>query len=893
MVIAIEQYAKDFITNPNSKEYADTFITNLRDPSGAFREDENNFFDYKDRFPKNDKSHEANFFRISLAFYNSYGGIIILGVHDKTRLHTNMSGVKPDMEHFNKRLRELTGSNIGVKLFSVTQPKQGSASSVQEQTKANRNKELIELSKRPKMPTAFLQEQNKESKKNQAQTIVADKVNDDEIESFDLLVIPKRPTELAPAILKKDIDKYKSGSVFLRFGPEVLLADSSKISFLFGPREFVETEQPNRLYHQLPGRPNTIAKFVGRVSLVSTLVNWITQEDEPRKFLWGDGGSGKSTVAYEFAKIFVDYGSTIKTVDQTYFERVIFISAKEKQLRTADAKISDVANTDFSDVNGLLFAIAEASNYAADLDLDLLDKEKLVAIVREIFDHESQLIIIDDIDTLTVKNLNPGSDLLYKLAIKAEQTIRILYTQRGKELENAIEVPGFEKGEDLEDFIKQCCKQFEVEQIPPQDFVNNDLYRVSNGIPLIVETLIGLRKVSGTYPNALKVFMDRGGEDARNYLFGREYEVLSKESKAREILCVISEFGRPISNPEISAVLANLSDDLIMQALGEVTNFFLTTDVSTEGETVYSVKPLTRAFLKGKTQELNFGQKVKEAIKDYNSKGKKIHPKVRILINTLERLIAKNQIAMALSEITKQTDPEITENAAFKMVSANVYCQSTPPRHSDARDCYEYCLKRKYEDLAGMRQWYKIEFENFSKQQEICDLIIQSNKYEDNTKNEFRNKKASSLYFNAKHMTSLLDRYEAFSTAVSLRSTTYSFFSSRGTGGIEKEFRLLESVAYELVDAGLEEGLYKEIWLTFKAANNSTNGLVAPLDLPLQRFINNLQKAKIENQQRAKSILGQIIADIKRKQITFERDQQSDKMIKLAITVKNKLEKKD
>ena len=590
MAFVIEQYAKDFITNPNSEDCANKFINSLRDASGAFREDENDFFDYKDKFPKNDKSYEANFFRISLAFYNSYGGIIILGVHDKTRLHANMPGVMPDMEHFNKRLRELTGSKIAVKLFTVQQPKNGLTTSIQEQTKSNRNEELIALSKQPKTPAAFLQKHNNKSKKNNAETIIANKVDDGEIETFGLLVIPKRSTTLAPAILTRDMDKYKSGSVFLRFGPEVLLADSSKISFLFGPREFVENEQPNRLQHQLPGRPNTIAKFVGRVSLVSRLVNWITQEDEPRKFLWGDGGSGKSTVAYEFAKIFVDYGSTIKTVNQKYFDRVIFISAKERQLRTADAKISDVANTDFSDVNGLLFAIAEASNYEENLDIDLLDKEELIDIVKEIFDHESQLIIIDDIDTLTVKNLNPGSDLLYKLAIKADQTIRILYTQRGKELENAIEVPGFEKGADLQDFIKQCCKQFEVEQTPTQDFVNNDLYRVSNGIPLIVETLIGLRKVSGTYSNALKVFMDRGGEDARNYLFGREYDVLLKESKAREILCVISEFGRPISNPEISAVLANLSGDLIMQALGEITNFFLTTDVSTDGETVYSVK---------------------------------------------------------------------------------------------------------------------------------------------------------------------------------------------------------------------------------------------------------------------------------------------------------------
>ena len=62
MAFVIEQYAKDFITNPNSEDCANKFINSLRDASGAFREDENDFFDYKDKFPKNDKSYEANFF---------------------------------------------------------------------------------------------------------------------------------------------------------------------------------------------------------------------------------------------------------------------------------------------------------------------------------------------------------------------------------------------------------------------------------------------------------------------------------------------------------------------------------------------------------------------------------------------------------------------------------------------------------------------------------------------------------------------------------------------------------------------------------------------------------------------------------------------------------------
>ena len=117
---------------------------------------------------------------------------------------------------------------------------------------------------------------------------------------------------------------------------------------------------------------------------------------------------------------------------------------------------------------------------------------------------------------------------MYRLAIKAKETIRILYTQRNKELENSIEVPGFTDRIELDEFIENCCGQFAVE-LPSKQFIDNELIPVSEGIPLIVETLIGLRKNSGSYASSLKIFKERGGKSARDYLFQREYNALSLE----------------------------------------------------------------------------------------------------------------------------------------------------------------------------------------------------------------------------------------------------------------------------------------------------------------------------------------------------------------------------
>ena len=118
MFETIEQYATDFIENPKSEEFANKFVSNLRDKSGLFVETENVLFDYKDKFPdKTDRSHMASFYRITLALYNTFGGILVLGVNDDGTLNENKSKNIPNIENFNKELREISNHDVGVKRY--------------------------------------------------------------------------------------------------------------------------------------------------------------------------------------------------------------------------------------------------------------------------------------------------------------------------------------------------------------------------------------------------------------------------------------------------------------------------------------------------------------------------------------------------------------------------------------------------------------------------------------------------------------------------------------------------------------------------------------------------------------------------------------------------------
>ena len=78
----------------------------------------------------------------------------------------------------------------------------------------------------------------------------------------------------------------------------------------------------------LPPSPATLKEFIGRRQALDNLYAWLFFSDEPRTFLFGRGGSGKSTIAYEFARMIAETGGNIPTKQGQPIDFVIYISAK-------------------------------------------------------------------------------------------------------------------------------------------------------------------------------------------------------------------------------------------------------------------------------------------------------------------------------------------------------------------------------------------------------------------------------------------------------------------------------------------------------------------------------------------------------------------------------------
>ena len=66
------------------------------------------------------------------------------------------------------------------------------------------------------------------------------------------------------------------------------------------------TLEMKKIESSLPGNPATLKTFVGRYRVLSDLWHWLFYTRDSRRFLWGDGGSGKTTIAFEFASMVIE-----------------------------------------------------------------------------------------------------------------------------------------------------------------------------------------------------------------------------------------------------------------------------------------------------------------------------------------------------------------------------------------------------------------------------------------------------------------------------------------------------------------------------------------------------------------------------------------------------------
>lgn len=350
---------------------------------------------------------------------------------------------------------------------------------------------------------------------------------------------------------------FRRGDLIVRRGAQSTRADQGALDRVAARLPATPEEPKDRsLTVSIPPSSEIGERFVGRQRELVGLWEWFGDPVQRRWLLAGDGGKGKTAIAYEFANL-------VAAAAPDGYKYVLWLSAKKRRFRAGS--IVDIARPDFTDLPTLLDAILEA--YGHESAEQTVEKKR--ALAMDLLDRLPALIVADDIDSLDASSADAVEFLTYAVARRS----KVLFTSRNIPqwlYPVSTYVDGLQ-GPDATKFVKTRLTLF---RLPEERFTNaliRDLLEVTTGSPLYVEDLLRLCHFLPVQ-EAIAAWKTHKGEAARDYAVGREFEALSPAGKRVVLACCLAE--EPMSFPEIRAAVGMPDNDL-HDAMQEIQGLFL------------------------------------------------------------------------------------------------------------------------------------------------------------------------------------------------------------------------------------------------------------------------------------------------------------------------------
>ncbi|WP_165410349.1 RNA-binding domain-containing protein [Rhizobium ruizarguesonis] len=781
----------------------DELYSSLTKEDGLFDDAEGVQWDFKEAWPfSQSDDYFGGIARLVCAFANANGGIIVFGVHDKKRSGGH-NKVQLNVDRFNSALKQLLGSLPVMTLKSYF---------------------------------------------------------DDEMGNVDVLLVQCRPHGTPPYRFCKQVGKYKAGTLWVRVGHEVRLAEPGHYPVLFCRARLSDITDAASLDGSIPPSPATLKqRFVGRTEVLDRLFHWLEASDEPRTFLHGKGGSGKTTIAYEFARLVKDYGDNLRVYGDEQFDGVIFVSAKEKSLLVTEARIVETENRDFSNEKELLYSILYYGGWTRDEQyLAAASVEQLRADAKEYFNLNSVLLVIDDVDTLTTKGVDPGSDFLYRTLCRADRNSKVVYTLRNapsQSLINAIEVPGL-NDDDYTNFVEECVEHFRVAP-PTPEFQERKLSEISERRPLVIESVVALRRTAGSYDQAVELFQQQTGDAIRDYVFLREWDALPSNAP-RLLLAALSEFNEPASFSDLQSIL-QYEPSNIRDWIGAVREMFLQID-EVGSNALYALAPLTKAFVKSKRSQLVGYGLLHERVRAFRRHVAVSNPRVASIATQVERLLPAryqthqpdraNEAYRLVSD--KNLPPFVTEDPFFKTIFGYVCTCFGQSRLPEVRAAFEYAFNMKFEpEYRYLRAWFHAERGSGVNDDwclRISDFVLQGKRYEEREKMEMIGRKATSLYARAQErlITDSSDALKDLAEALRLHLRAYRLYCVAADIRAENSERYGRNTGFQLFNTLARSTVPWEFLEVLEGLARITDGYIDPLEDPVNEAIEHVLRNSLK-----------------------------------------------
>lgn len=477
-------------------------------------------------------------------------------------------------------------------------------------------------------------------------------------ESKNLLAI-EIPAPIDVLKLDRDLNtrgmRFKKGTVLIRVGQDISVADPTEISIL--KQEYCQKYQKleevvQQVIHNLP-QPDYI-KFVGRKNEIEQLRGLLHPQDR----VWtvvidGIGGIGKSTLALELAHRYLKEYNYLPSPER--FEAIIWISAKTSIL-TADGVKSRYQFT-----NTIRDIYKEISLVLGEDGIHRHDSLEQNLLIKRVLTKQRTLLIIDNYETIDDELVNSFiRELPYP-------TKCIVTTRHRIDIADPIRLSAMPR-EDALFLIRQECQKKHVHLTDNQIEL---LYRRTAGIPLAVVWSISQVSHHGFgIERVLRCLGDAKGDIAK-FCFESAVEGL-KETPAYKLLICISLALNPLrsslSRNELGFIadLSELDRDEGLVTLEKLS-------LANKDSRQFKVLPLVREYIISHIPSFNINE-LKEIIIRI---AKNYAPSGGDAISLVEQFLANEIINELKEDVTKIVVDQMWEWDGWYDDQGVAYCMST------------------------------------------------------------------------------------------------------------------------------------------------------------------------------------------------------------------------
>jgi hypothetical protein len=392
-----------------------------------------------------------------------------------------------------------------------------------------------------------------------------------------ILHIPKRAANVAPIKFgkvgpsKNNSPLFSVDDVFFRRQDANVRAQSSEDWWILAgervnpyassqllPVSLVGTRK-KIVDENLPDRNLICPKFVGRDDTIIKLWQWLSDEFQYAKVLAGDGGKGKTSIAYQFAE------EVCRTRPYS-FEKIIWLTAKREQFRGLKDDY-DPVEANYANYMDLLRVLCEKLPLLQE-EIDGASPNLLKHILKQALEQTHTFIVIDDIDTLALDQQRLVLEAAFQMGNSGS---RFLLTTRQNTIYSddlCILVQGFDPDDYIE-YVHALLERLGHGRL--SEAAIGKLRRATDGSPLYTESLVRLIRNNMTVEQAIARWKNGMGMKVRRAALEREVKRLTLESR-RVLLAAV--YFLESSNTELMAA-TGYDEEQLMGYVDELKSLFL------------------------------------------------------------------------------------------------------------------------------------------------------------------------------------------------------------------------------------------------------------------------------------------------------------------------------